>query len=258
MAAPAAQEESTPSTTVMDKNGDVLFELGKDGNTKSRLLVSSKVLSLASPVFAAMFTHGFREGENLSASSPRLIPLLGDDPAALTLLCKILHFRTADIPMTLDVTALANLAILCDKYDCAGCVKPWSMLWLPEWVPHADEDGFERLLFITYVLDLPDAFSRVTLALSKTVGGLPKADADCAGYDILPQGLIDQLREKQRELRLGVCRAIETTISAWLQIACCDHRSVVGNYFQSLYSVGLWPLSDVTSRLKVADIQARI
>ena len=190
MAAYTAQEYSPPSTTIMDKNGDVLFELGKDDTTEPHLLVSSKVLSLASPVFAAMFTHGFREGENLSSSSPRLIPLPDDDPAALTLLCKILHFRTADIPTTLEVVALANIAILCDKYDCANCVRPWSMLWLPQLLPRAGDDGFRKLLFITYALDLPDAFSEVTLALLKNCSGLPKADAQSTGYDILPQGLI--------------------------------------------------------------------
>lgn len=189
MAVPTAQDDSPPSTTIMDKNGDVLFELGKDDTTKSHLLVSSKVLSLASLVFAAMFTHGFREGENLSSSSPRLIPLPDDDPAALTLLCKILHFRTAHIPTTMEVAALANLAILCDKYDCADCVRPWGMLWLPQWLPHAGDDGFGELLFITYALDLPDAFSEVTLALSKDCGSLPKADAQSTGYDILPIGL---------------------------------------------------------------------
>lgn len=258
MAAPTAQDDSPPSTTIMDKNGDVLFELSKDDATKSHLLVSSKVLSLASLVFAAMFTHGFCEGENLSSSSPRLIPLPDDDPAALTLLCKILHFRTVDIPTTLEVAALANLAILCDKYDCADCVRPWSMLWLPQWLPHAGDDGFGKLLFITYALDLPDAFSEVTLAFSKDCGSLPKADAQSTGYDILPIGLTDQLRERQQEIRLGLCRAIETAVSPWLQIACCDHRSVAGKYFQSLYSVGLWPLSETIGKLKVADIKAKI
>lgn len=68
----------------------------------------------------------------------------------------------------------------------------------------------------------------------------------------------DQLRERQREIRLGLCRAIETAVSPWLQIACCDHRSLVGIYFQSLYSVGLWPLSEAIGKLKVADIKAKI
>ncbi|KAF2491816.1 hypothetical protein BU16DRAFT_443687, partial [Lophium mytilinum] len=152
-----------PGTTVMDKNGDVLLELGSEDLT-AHLLVSSKVLSLASSVFNAMFTHGFSEGEGLTSKSPRLIPLPDDDPPAMTLLCHILHFRTSSIPMERDVAALAELAILCDKYDCAGPVKPWSLLWTSEWLPHAGSEGFEKLLFVTYGLDLPEAFAKVTKA----------------------------------------------------------------------------------------------
>jgi hypothetical protein len=136
-----------------------------------------------------MFTHGFSEGEGLSSSAPRLIPLPDENPPAMALLCHILHFRTGAIPMERDVAALAELAILCDKYDCAGSVKPWSLLWIAEWLPCVGQDGFEKLLFITYGLDLPDAFSKVTKALVESHHGQLQFDGTSSGYEILPEGL---------------------------------------------------------------------
>jgi BTB/POZ domain len=51
----------TGPTTIIDSSGDVILKLGK-----SSLKVSSKVLSVASPVFRAMFGPHFQEGESLS------------------------------------------------------------------------------------------------------------------------------------------------------------------------------------------------
>jgi hypothetical protein len=50
-----------PPATVVDKSGDVILTLGD-----ASLLVSSKVLSVASPVFRAMFGPHFQEGNMLS------------------------------------------------------------------------------------------------------------------------------------------------------------------------------------------------
>ncbi|OCK80281.1 hypothetical protein K432DRAFT_382371 [Lepidopterella palustris CBS 459.81] len=71
-----------------------------------------------------MFPHGFPAERNLSSSFSRLILLPNYDPPAGTLLCKILHFRTPEIPTELDVASLTNLAVLCDNYDRTGAVKP--------------------------------------------------------------------------------------------------------------------------------------
>jgi hypothetical protein len=45
-------------------------------------------------------------------------------------------------------------------------------------------------LFISYSLDIPEAFYRVTLGLLKDYAGQPNFEASIAGFDILPDALI--------------------------------------------------------------------
>jgi hypothetical protein len=67
---------------VIATKGDVILQLGKVGvgDGVRNVLVSSVVLSLASPVFATMFDGRFSEGQSLSPASPRTVPLSDDDP----------------------------------------------------------------------------------------------------------------------------------------------------------------------------------
>src|SRR5277367_6787997 len=85
----------------IDPAGDVLLQVGSS-EPKAYLLVSSKVFSLASPVFAAMLSPQFKEGNSLSSGNGCEITLPEDDPEAMTLLCNCLHFRTDQIPTELE------------------------------------------------------------------------------------------------------------------------------------------------------------
>jgi hypothetical protein len=61
-------KENVASGAVLASHGDVILELTKDGTSAGTLLVSSHILSLASPVFRAMFSGNFTEGNDLSAA----------------------------------------------------------------------------------------------------------------------------------------------------------------------------------------------
>ncbi|KAF2811826.1 uncharacterized protein BDZ99DRAFT_360876, partial [Mytilinidion resinicola] len=148
---------------VLHKHGDVIFELGGgDGEPSARLLVASNILTMVSPVFRAMFTGGFAEGQDLSPSLPRVVPLPDDNKKAMELLCRILHFDTNAIPAELDMDSLVELTILCDKYDCATPFRFYGNVWVSALLPQACEKGFEELLSVTYGLDLPEPFMELT------------------------------------------------------------------------------------------------
>ena len=72
----------------IDPKGDVILELTwPDG--KQGLLVSSKAMSLASPVFDTLFSSFFSEGpRNQPASEIPVVPLPQDDAEAFTIVCK--------------------------------------------------------------------------------------------------------------------------------------------------------------------------
>jgi hypothetical protein len=107
--------------------GDVIFIL-----QQTRLLVSSIILSSASPVFKAMFGPSFTEGQGQrSAGEPREVTLHDDDLKAMDRLCRILHHQSqtkdthlgslGDVENCVD--HLFNLTVVADKYDCIDSVE---------------------------------------------------------------------------------------------------------------------------------------
>lgn len=154
--------EEKVSAVEFDPGEDVSFELScPDG--KVHLLVSSRVLTLASPVFAAMFNSQFREGlSNRTASRGPPIPLPDDDGPAFLIFCAAIHYQTDQVPRNLSLACLENLGIICDKYSCAKALAPWSDIWLKMEIEHLIVKDIKRSLFAAYVLDSPDAFSRIS------------------------------------------------------------------------------------------------
>lgn len=180
----------------IDSGGDVIFIVGCDKLT-TRLLVSSKALSLASPVFAVMFSPRFKEGSNLNSSCPSEVPLPEDDPEAMTLLCNCLHFRHDHIPRNVEFSLLKALAILCDKYDAAKAISVWIILWLQKWEASKCEDGFEGLLAVIYALDCGEAFAKMSKkAILDQVGPFDTHRA-LDGFDMVPISLLSILEIPQ-------------------------------------------------------------
>lgn len=173
----------------IDSDGDVLFIVSSDKPT-ARLLVSSKVLSLASPVFAAMFSPRFKEGSSLNPGCPSEVPLPEDDPEAMTLLCNCLHFRTDHIPRNVDFSLLKALAILCDKYNVARAISAWNILWLQKWETSKCEDGFEGLLVVIYALDCAEAFAKISKKAILDQVGPFNTHRVLDGFDMVPKALL--------------------------------------------------------------------
>ena len=147
------------STTTIDPEGDVVLEFDKE-----RLLVSSKVLSLASPVFAPMLKGPFKEGikPKLTSNEPSAISLPGDDADAFILLCNIVHFRSEVIPQKLDISCLEKITIICDKYQCTGAVTSYSILWIQSLIRAASSKDLNKLLLVCYTLNLSESFSVIS------------------------------------------------------------------------------------------------
>ena len=154
--------EDETSVTTVDPNGDTILEVSSSGG-KTHLLVSSKVLTLASPVFEAMFNSRFKEGlSHYPTSGKPPIPLPDDNAEAVTILCNAIHYRTNEVPNKLASACLENLAIICDKYDCTSALAPWSAMWLQAEIESNAAKNLNKLLSAAYVLDIPDAFSRIS------------------------------------------------------------------------------------------------
>lgn len=120
--------------------------------------VSSYILSRASHVFEAMFDPRFTNGANLSSSSPYEVPLPEDDCQAMVWLCFALHSQELpgnQIPLDLS----KRLATLCDKYDCARALQPWSCMWLHKLrISMAYDGDWQQLLWMAHLFQDRQAF----------------------------------------------------------------------------------------------------
>ena len=155
----------------LDPEGDVLLTL-KDG--AQRVLVSSKILSLASPVFKKLFASSFREGAKLAESSyaeiPGIpeIPLYEDDPSAMKTMLSILHHQSAyDLAQTAP-ESIAILAICCNKYKCVEPIRPWIETWLLRPFTSTMED-FGFMLFAAHLFRSEELFSGVYAKIIKSL-----------------------------------------------------------------------------------------
>ena len=155
------------NTITMDRMGDLVLELGDQ-----RLLVSSTILTLVSPVFEAMFKPTFKEGIGAASSiAPYAIPLPEDDPEAFILFCRVIHHRTNEVQLHPSPFCLENQAFICDKYQCKSVLAPMGVLWLQRLFKNATQEDLHRLLLFAYVLDLAEPFWLLSgKALSLQVG----------------------------------------------------------------------------------------
>ena len=149
-------------------------------DTSANLLVSSKVLSLTSPVFAALLGPKFLEGNDIRRGVCPVVELHDDDPAAITLICNILHYRYDSVPTHLEAEQLGQIAILCDKYDCSKPLQLWCEKWLNSSCG-AQFSDLGHLLLATYKLNDPVHFAGFSAELIRDV--VPKRET----WDLFPE-----------------------------------------------------------------------
>jgi hypothetical protein len=155
------------------------------GTHKIRLKVSSKHLTLASPVFKALLRGGFAESRDLDAGSPAEVHLPDDNAVALWLLLYILHGQLTRLPRKLNLTTLTQIAVLVDKYELHEATEKITDEWFArskkrstaEYEHHSDE--VLQLLCVSWVFRKHTAFSNTTrLAILYSKGDLATIVAD--------------------------------------------------------------------------------
>lgn len=163
---------------LIDPNGDATFVvLDHATSSTCRYLISSKVLSLASPVFAALFKPHFLEGSRVVRFEQPEIRLGDDDAKPMGVILKILHFKNDDVPLKLEPQLLSSIAIHCNKYDCHRALKPWTKHWLSSTSGVWDCEGIGQLLLSAYLFNDSASFSTIS---AKFVG---EVAPDLVGWD---------------------------------------------------------------------------
>ncbi|RDI88453.1 hypothetical protein Vi05172_g945 [Venturia inaequalis] len=192
---------SSPTSITVDEDGDLVLLVGPV-DAQARILVSSKVLTVASKVFKAMLSRSFNEGRQLAENSAvdqrYELPLPDDDATAMSILCKIFHMRHEDVPRPgkIQDSVLYNVAVLSEKYDCVAAIKPVSAAWLfARCESTAHNDG--TLLLVAMLLDEPEAFKKVSKHIVMSFG---LSFTEVAGMEELKDRVAGRISHKVIEL----------------------------------------------------------
>ncbi|KAK6504695.1 hypothetical protein TWF481_006634 [Arthrobotrys musiformis] len=166
---------------VLSTTGDVLVKLIYE-DTEIRYLVIGHILRVISPIWEKCLdpnspfkseTITYDNGQDMTT-----LHLEDDDPDCLLNLFRCTHFQYSDIPTKLDFNELKELAIICDKYDCARVLKPWINGWLAAWEICALEPGYEDWLFISKVFSYTEKVEELISLLSNVSSSL----STCGSY----------------------------------------------------------------------------
>lgn len=139
---------------LLDKNGDAVLEVEDPYSQEIvRFLISTKVLGLASSVFAKMFEPNFQDRRKISGDLIS-VRLENDDTLIMGVILKVLHYRGTNEIHPIHARKLASIALHGDKYGCIAALSPCISYWLSYIEPEtkSSEDlGF--LLLTTYKLN---------------------------------------------------------------------------------------------------------
>ena len=164
-------EDQTSSTIYLDSSGDLRVLVKDIGDEWKTLIVSSNPMCLASPVWRAMLNpkSHFREAERQEVEFP------DDNLDALLIVLRVAHLKFRDLPKSLSFDGLVNLAVVSDKYDTVGIVRPWLPQWLAPWYKESCSPGYEEWLSIAWTFGDFATFQKVTRHL------IESCDIDDAG-----------------------------------------------------------------------------
>ena len=160
----AAINESSVDTD-LESHVSAIQKVWNISDQSLHIRVSSKHLTLASPVFKAMFQIEFKEGQQLSSHGHVELALPEDNPMALLVLLNLIHGKFRVVPRKLSLWMLTKLAILVDKYEILESTELLLNLWFEEFESNTASsitDDLLPLMCVSWVFKRSSIFKEVT------------------------------------------------------------------------------------------------
>lgn len=161
---------------------------GAEQEPFSKFQVSSRHLALASPVFKGMVQCGLTQSQQLQSQSSTEVVLQDDDPDALLILLRLIHGRFRQVPRTVALGTLTQIAILVDKYELFETTDPLIDQWLlgaKETLPAELNDDLLSWMFIAGVFKDKSISKRVSqIARFESKGLLKARNLPIPGQDL--------------------------------------------------------------------------
>ncbi|KUJ15816.1 uncharacterized protein LY89DRAFT_783085 [Mollisia scopiformis] len=162
---PSSSSTTTPDTTSSTTRGSSRKHKAPTKEEHVHMQVSSKHMMLASPVFKAMLTNSFQEGNALREAGKVDIPLPDDDPVVFTIILDIIHNRGRRVPKVVPLKLLALLSAVVDKYQIQEPVAVFSDSWIKEATEEMSAKRPDELMMwlsIAWVFRHDEKFEEVT------------------------------------------------------------------------------------------------
>ncbi|KAE8453984.1 hypothetical protein EG329_007760 [Mollisiaceae sp. DMI_Dod_QoI] len=240
----------TSSTSSVAKDLESTLLLHKEVH----MLVSSKHLTLASPVFKAMLKSNFCTGELLTSHDVAEIELPDEDPEAFEILMNILHGRVRQVPKQINLKLATKLAIIVDKYLVLEPVEIYVRQWLSslrKWMPEGFNSNILPWLCVSWVFRMEDDFQWISrMAVRESVRKLETFDLPILST------VLDAIEHKRQSGIAEMLRHIEALHSACSEPSICDNPEyteqqksscqyiIQGTLVNSLCAERLWPLPE--------------
>ncbi|CZR60553.1 uncharacterized protein PAC_10449 [Phialocephala subalpina] len=184
--------------------------------------VSSKHMMLASPVFKAMLTGSFQEGETLRATGKVEVPLPDDNPIVFTILLDIIHGRGRRVPRKVPLKLLALLSIAVDKYQLQESAGAFS----DSWIDGADPPHLGRMpncfmwLSISWVFHDSERFSLAADFLIRCCTG-HAPDKYLASENLgqslpIPDTVLDAIQKRRQDTMSAIYAEIAMRINLYM------------------------------------------
>jgi hypothetical protein len=177
--------EGRSTTPTEDPAHEAEFgESGHDEAIKVPMLVSSRHMMLASPVFRAMLDGNFKEGCDLTSNGKVQVPLPNDDPTALAIVLDIIHGHNRRVPREVDLELLTEISILADKYQMVEAVEFFAESWIEGLKSSIPEDystekrDVHRWIGISWVFGRSSEFKTMTELTGTSTGAGLVDDVD--------------------------------------------------------------------------------
>lgn len=161
-------QPTEPRTVAVTTESDMNLTVTGPGLHKVTFRVASQVLRIASSVFRAMLGPGsqFKEARDLERSmedgETYNLFLEDDDVKSMEKLLYAIHLHEmAMVPLN-TFKSVVDLAVVCEKYDLYGAVRPWIEGWIGPWRSYVLSDGYEGWLYVAWVFRDADSFKRLS------------------------------------------------------------------------------------------------
>ena len=161
-----------------DPDGDVVIKVPRktecdDEPAEIHMRVSSRHLSLASPVFKVLLNGKFQEACSFRDSGNVTISLPDDDPNVLETLFNIIHGRLRQVPPVYKRQWMCKLAVYVDKYELHEITSFFFKCWKNEADPFPevlDKDLLDTLA-LSWIFSDDDLFSKMARVAFKQADG---------------------------------------------------------------------------------------